>query len=402
MPDRAARDSATPERRAPAIDHFELEDRYQIRSYAKWPFTLVRGAACRVWDDQGREYLDLYGGHCVALIGHCHPHWVSAVSSQAARLGFYSNVAANDVRARYQEKLVGFLDNHLTRVFLCNSGAEANETAIKMAVKATGRSRVLCLEGGFHGRTAGALAVTSLGPYRSQFPSLVQVAETVAFGDLEALRSALTSEVAAVILEPVQSMQGVRMAPPDYYPALIEICHGNGTLVIFDEVQTALGRLGAPLAVHALEAAADLVTTAKGIGNGFPMAAVLAGETVSSNLRVGELGTTFGGGPLACAAGLAVLEVVEEEGLLAHALQMEQVARELLVSGPIRAVRGKGLLLGLETRAPAREVCQFLQQQGILTGTSADPRVLRLMPPLIVQEQDLEMLAQTLAEFPES
>ncbi len=379
----------------------EREDRRQIPSYAKWPFSLVKGSGCRVWDDRGREYLDFYGGHCVALIGHSHPRWVDSIARQAARLGFYSNVAGNDIRARYQEALVAFANNHLSRVFLCNSGAEANETALKVALKATGRSRVLCLEGGFHGRTSGALSVTSLGRYRDQFPSLIRSAETVAFADLQALESALDADVAALILEPVQSMNGVRTAEEeDYYQKLVRVCHENGSLVIFDEIQSGMGRLGAPLATHAFSAPADIVTLAKGLGNGFPMGAVLAGEKAALSVKPGELGTTFGGGPLACAAGLAVLEVLAAEGLVRHARRMEEVARRLLLTGPIIGIRGRGLLLGLESRVPAKQVCAHLRKRGILTGTSSHPNVLRLMPPLVVRQQDFMELAGALAEFP--
>ena len=362
---------------------------------------LVRGLGCRVWDDQGREYLDLYGGHCVVLIGHCHPRWQERLSRQAGQLGFYSNVAANDVRARYQTELIRFADNHLKRVFLCNSGAEANETALKLALTATGRNRILCVEGGFHGRTAAALSVTSLGPYRTQFPSLVQESETVAFGELSALTTALDQNVATLIVEPIQSMNGVRVAEgEDYYRQLVQICHRNGSLVIFDEVQTGMGRLGTPLATQAFSAEADIVTLAKGLGNGFPMGAVLAREEVARSVRVGELGTTFGGGPLACAAGLAVLEVLEEEGLVEHAARMEEAARRLLVTGPITGIRGRGLLLGLESQVPAREICTYLRQRRILSGTSSDDHVLRLMPPLVVQEDDLKVLAEALGDYP--
>ncbi len=378
----------------------EREDSFQIPSYAKWPMTLVRGLGCRVWDELGGEYLDFYGGHCVALIGHCHPRWREAVSRQAGRLGFYSNVAGNDVRARYQEELVRFVDNHLSRVFLCNSGTEANESALKLALKATGRSRILCLEGGFHGRTAAALSVTALGPYRAQFPSLVKPAETVTFGELSAISAVLDRNVAAIILEPIQSMNGVRLGEEGYYQELVRLCHQNGTLVIFDEVQTGMGRLGTPLATHAFSAEADIVTLAKGLGGGFPMGAVLAREEVAVSVGPGELGSTFGGGPLACAAGLAVLEILEDEGLVEHAARMEEAARRLLVTGPITGIRGRGLLIGLECQVDAREVCTYLRERGILTGTSSHNHVLRLMPPLTIQEDDLRLLAGVLADYP--
>lgn len=382
-------------------DHImSLEGRYAMPGYARWPVALVRGSGLVVWDADGREYLDLYGGHCVALIGHSHPRWAAAISDQAGTLGFYSNVACSDVRALFLERLVAFAPEHIACAFLCNSGAEANETAVKLAMKATGRSGVIAMHGGFHGRTAGALSLTHLGTYRAQFPAVVRETASVRFGDVAGLERALDRDTAAVILEPVQSMAGVRVADPGYHPALVEACHANGTLVIFDEIQTGMGRLGAPLGADLFEARADLITLAKGLGNGFPVAAVLATNDVASTVETGEQGTTFGGGPMACAAGQAVLEVIEEEGLVAHAARMEAVARDLLVRGPVTGIRGHGLLLGLETDPVARDLGGFLRGKGILAGTSADPHVMRLMPPLVVQQHHLERLAEALEEYP--
>jgi acetylornithine aminotransferase/acetylornithine/N-succinyldiaminopimelate aminotransferase len=378
-----------------------LEDRYAIPTYAKWPVAFVRGSGCTLWDADGREYLDLYGGHCTSVLGHAHPRWVTAVSEQAARLGFYSNVAASDVRARFLEHLIAFAPAHLERAFLCNSGAEANETAVKLAMQVTGRSRVIAMQGGFHGRTAGALSLTHLGSYRSRFPAVVRDVPAAPFGDLQTLERMLDSDTAAVILEPIQSMAGVRVARDDYYPGLVTACHANGTLVIFDEIQTGMGRLGASLAAELWRAPADIVTLAKGLGNGFPMAAVLTREAVASEVEVGDHGTTFGGGPLASAAGLAVLETLESEGLLAHATDMERVARDRLVVGPVRSVRGRGLLLGLEVSGSAREASRALFERGILIGTSSDLHVLRLMPPLVVASSDLDRLASALSELPD-
>ena len=377
-----------------------LEDRYAIPSYAKWPVAFVRGSGCTLWDADGREYLDLYGGHCTSVIGHAHPRWVTAIAGQAARLGFYSNVASSDVRARFLERLMSFVPGHLERAFLCNSGAEANETAVKLAIQATGRSRVIAMEGGFHGRTAGALSLTHLGSYRARFPAVVRDVPAAPFGDLAILERLLDPDTAAVILEPIQSMAGVRVAADDYYPALVATCHANGTLVIFDEVQTGMGRLGASLAAALWHAPADLVTLAKGLGNGFPMAAVLASGAVAGAVEVGDHGTTFGGGPLAAAAGLAVLETLESERLVPHAAAMERVARDRLVVGPVRAVRGRGLLLGLEVVTSAGKLSRRLFERGILVGTSSDPNVLRLMPPLVATESELDRLAAALAELP--
>lgn len=376
-----------------------LEDRFAVPTYAKWPAAFVRGKGCALWDADGRRYLDLYGGHCTSVLGHAHPRWVAAISEQAARLGFTSNVASNDVRALFLERLIAFSPDHIARAFLCNSGAEANETAVKLAMQVTGRHGVVAMAGGFHGRTAGALSLTHLGHYRERFPAVVRDVAAAPFGDLDGLRELLDDDTAAVILEPIQSMAGVRVAQDGTYPALVDLCHANGTLVIFDEVQTGMGRLGAPFAAELWRAPADLLTSAKGLGNGFPMAAVLTTEEVAARVRVGDHGTTFGGGPLAAAAGLAVLEVLAEEGLVEHAAAMEAAARRLLVRGPVTGIRGRGLLLGLETSSPAADVARSLFARGILTGTSSDPRVLRLMPPLVVGEAELEHLAAALDEL---
>lgn len=391
----------TTTRTAPAReqDARALEERFAIPSYAKWPLTLVRGEGCRVWDDRGSEYIDFYGGHCVALIGHGHPHWVGALATQAARFGFYSNVTYNDVRVTYLERLIAFSPAHLTRAFLCNSGAEANETAVKLALKATGRPDVVAMEGGFHGRTAGALSLTHLGHYRDQFPSIVRPTVAVPFGDVAALKAKLGPTVAAVIIEPIQSMNGMNTAPAPYYRDLVAACHANGTLVIFDEIQTGMGRLGASFAAALFDAPADIVTTAKGIGNGYPMGAVLATEAVARTVAQGEQGTTFGGGPLACAAGMAVLDVLDTERLVPHAAAMERFARETLIVGPVTGIRGHGMLLGLETRVPAKGVASYLMERRMLVGTSSDPKVLRLMPPLVLGKHEIEALAGALADW---
>lgn len=376
------------------------EERRAVPSYAHWPAAFVRGAGCRLWDAAGQEYLDLYGGHCTSTLGHCHPVWAQALAAQAGRLGFYSNIAASDVRAAYLEALTAFAPAHLERVFLCNSGAEANETAVKLALQATRRTGVVAMAGGFHGRTAGALSLTHLGHYRERFPAIVRPVPAAPFGDLDGLAALLDDDTAAVILEPIQSMAGVRTADDGYYPALVERCHANRTLVIFDEVQTGVGRLGASFAAALWRAEADIVTSAKGLGNGFPMAAVLTTEAVAATVALGDHGTTFGGGPLACAAGTAVLEVLAAEDLLANAAAMEGVARELLVTGPVHGIRGRGLLLGLETTAPARVVAEHLFRHRILVGTSSDPHVLRLLPPLVAGRAELEQLAAALDDFP--
>jgi len=376
-----------------------LEDEYSVPTYAKWPVAFVKGQDCIVVDSDGAEYLDLYGGHCVAIVGHAHPRWVFEIHLQSQNIGFYSNVAYSDIRARFLKALIEFSPAHLDKAFLCSTGSEANETAIKLAMKATGRNGIVALEGSFHGRTAGSLSVTHLGRYREQFPAVVRDTVAVAMGDIPALEGALSSDTAAVILEPVQSMNGVRSATPAYYRDLVRICHQNGTLVIFDEIQTGLGRLGAPFAADLFEAKVDIITLAKGLGGGLPSGAVLTTSLVSETARVGEQGTTFGGGPLAAAASNAVLEIIQSQDLVANAAAMERYAREHLVVGPVTGIRGRGLLLGLETSVPAKDIARYLFEQKILVGTSADPHVVRLMPPLTVTQKHFNQLGGALKRF---
>ena len=270
---------------------------------------------------------------------------------------------------------------------------------VKLAMKATGRTGMVAMKGGFHGRTAGALSLTHLGGYRDQFPAVVRETKAAEFGDLDDLGALIDDNTAAVILEPVQSMNSVQKADAAYYQGLVEMCHKNGTLVIFDEIQTGMGRLGAPFAADLFQAQVDMVTLAKGIGNGIPMAAVLTTEAVSDTVEVGDQGTTFGGGPVACAAGNAVIDVIEKEALVANARAMGELAKEMLVVGPVKGVRGAGLLLGLETEAPAKAVCRHLFEKSILAGGSADPHVARLMPPLTIREPELERLREALGSF---
>ena len=374
-----------------------MEDQYSVPTYAKWKAAFVRGEGNRVYDADGTEYLDLYGGHCVTVVGHCHPHWTKKVSEQLSTFVFYSNVVYNDQRALYQKRLAEFAPDHLNKVFLCNSGAEANETAVKLAMKATGmRPNVIAMEQGFHGRTSGALSLTHLGGFRKQFPAVVRDTKAVPFGDLEALEGALDDTVAAVILEPIQSMSGIILEEASYYQKLVDICHKNGTLVIFDEIQTGFGRLGTPFAADYFAAKADILTLAKGIANGIPMGATVTTDAVAETCKIGEQGTTFGGGPAACAAANAVLDILENEKLLQNAAKLGALAKEMLITGPVTGVRGVGLLLGLETDRPAKEVCAHLYKNRILAGGSSDPNVVRLMPPLTIGESELQALKSAL------
>lgn len=368
----------------------ELEDSHLLETYAKFPFALATGKGCRVTDVEGNEYLDLYGGHAVAVTGHSHPKVVAAIATQASRLLFYSNVSYLDVRALAAARLSRFAPAG-ARAFLCNSGTEANETALKIARMKTGRPGVVAMEGSFHGRTLGAVSATGLPPYRDRVGPIVPGTTFVPFGDADAARRAVADDTAAVILEPIQSMAGIREAPAEYYRELRGICDAAGAALIFDEVQTAPARTGARFYGEHVGVAPDLITTAKGIASGVPCGLVLAAEAIAASVRPGDQGTTFGGGPLACAALAATLEVIESEELVENARRMgEIVAREAGAIPGVAEVRGRGLLLGLVLDRPAKGVRDALLARRILVSTApGDANVIRLMPPLTLAPDDV-------------
>lgn len=365
------------------------ESAYQLATYAKLPLTLVRGRGSQVWDDQGREYWDFYGGHAVALVGHSHPFVNRMVYEQAERFSFYSNVVTCPVRAAACRAIVEFVPSNLSRVFLSNSGAEANEVALKMARHHTGRTEVVAFEGAFHGRTMGALAVTHSEKYRN-YP-VVQLGHTrfAPWGEVPTL----DATVAAVILEPVQSLAGMRTATAGFLAGLRAECDRVGALLILDEVQTAWGRLGAPTASDLFGVRADFLTSAKSAANGFPVGVTLVDDTVAQGAKDGDQGSTFGAGPMACAAILATHHLIRSEGLVARAAKVESQLRESL---PDVEIRGHGCLLGLRFPEPVRPMIGALRERGFLLGGSDDAHVLRLMPPLNIPFEAVGALSQAL------
>ncbi len=367
------------------------EDLYQVPTYAHLPLAVVRGEGCRVFDSAGASWLDFYGGHAVALTGHCHPRVVAAVREQAARLLFYSNIAYNDVRARAAKALVEAAPEGVSRVFFCNSGAEAVEAALKTARMLTKRPSVLAMKEGFHGRTLGALSATGLGHYRD-YGGPVAPAAFVPFGDLAAADAALGPDVAAVLLEPIPSMGGVRVAAPEYYRGLRRLCDERGALLIFDEIQTGLGRTGRMWAGEWFGVKPDMHALAKGIASGVPCGAVLFQEAVASRVKEGDHGSTFGGGPLACAAVEATLSVIKDEGLVAKAAAAGEAIREgaLRIRG-VREVRGLGLLLAIACEADAKTVLARLREERVLASSvGSDPKAVRLLPPLALGTAEVE------------
>jgi acetylornithine/succinyldiaminopimelate/putrescine aminotransferase len=375
-----------------------LEDAFVLPTYEKFPFALSRGEGCKVWDEAGNEYLDLYGGHAVSILGHSPLAVAETISRQARELMFYSNLVYNRQRAEAAKALVEVCGERGSQVFFCNSGAEANENAMRIARAVTGRSAIVAAENGFHGRTAAALAATGV-KYRKGVSGLAEGIVHVPFNDLGAAAAAIGPDTAAFLLEPVQSVAGCATATTDYLRGLEELCRERGALLIFDEVQTGLGRLGAPTAARAYSVFPHLQTFAKALGSGVPAGAVLACEPVARKVKPGALGSTFGGGPLACAAVTATLREVERLKLWENAAAMEKLVRAEFAGLPgLVEIRGKGLLLGLVLDQPSKPARQKLLDKRILVGGADDATVIRLMPPLTVTAAELLTLRDALKE----
>ena len=376
----------------------------ELPVYGHFPVKPASGEGCWILDEEGRRYLDFYGGHAVAVTGHCHPAVVRALEEQARRLLFYSNAVPLEVRERFLERLAQAAPPGLGKAFLVNSGAEANEQALALARRATGRSRVVVLEGGFHGRTLATLAVSGIESYRklAAFSEagrrLLEAADVCPFGDEEALERLVGRDTAAVLVEPVQGMGGARPAGKGFLEKARRFCDERGAALIFDEVQCGTGRTGAFTAAQLYGVTPDALTLAKGIASGLPLGAVLVGERLAQGVGKGDLGSTFGGAPLPCAAGAATLEVLAKEGLAEKAARRGRWLKERISSLPgVKEVRGEGLLLGVVLEGPAKEVQGALLREGrILTGSAIQPEVLRLLPPLTVGEEECALFLEEL------
>jgi acetylornithine/succinyldiaminopimelate/putrescine aminotransferase len=338
----------------------------------------------------------------VASLGHSHPRWVEALHRQAATFGFYSNICYHPLRAEAAELVVKHSYPSMVGVYFCNSGAEANETALKIARKLTGRPRVIAFQEGFHGRTVGALSVTGIPKMRDAFPEgLSHLTDFATLGDLRSVEAVDPSAVAAIILEPIQSLAGVRLASPDFYRELRDYASRHGIALIFDEVQTGNGRTGEWFIGTHWGVEPDLVTTAKGIGGGFPVGAVIGNRWVAASVKSGDQGSTFGGAPMAAAAVAATYRIIAEEGLVENVARLSRGVLERLRAmagrGLVREVRGLGYLIGIECAAPAKDVQAKLRSAGILVGTSNHAHTIRLLPPLTVSEGEWEEFFRALA-----
>jgi acetylornithine/succinyldiaminopimelate/putrescine aminotransferase len=371
---------------------------YLAPVFAQYPIEVTGAHGVWLATRDGRRILDLYGGHAVAALGYGHPGWTAALTAQAASCNFQSNAVPMAVRTRAAERLVRFSQLPFASVFFVNSGAEANENALKLAFRITRREKIVAIEGSFHGRTAAAGAITWgarekwFGFPRTPFDVTFIPRRAVA-----AITAHVRDDTAAVIVEPVQGVGGAFDMGAEFLAALRRRCDETGTLLIFDEVQCGVGRTGYPFAANLFGVTPDMITTAKALGNGFPCAALLMSEPVAAALALDSLGTTFGGGPMAGAVIEAVIEAIESEGLLQRVRRVGAYIRAKCMVGPVIAHQGAGFLTGLKTSRPAKEVHAALLARGILAGTSSDPQILRLLPPYILQEEHVDLLRDALA-----
>ncbi len=345
------------------------------------------------------KVLDMYGGHAVAALGYGHPALTRAVLDQTKAMVFQSNAVALQERVDAARKLIDFAPEFVERVFFCNSGGEANENALRMACMVTGRKKIIAVEHGFHGRTAAAAAVTYGSDKRWYgFPNKPFDVEFIARDDIQAAKNAIDSQCAAVIIEPVQGVAGAYDFDPDFMQCLQSSCNNAGALLIADEVQSGMGRSGHAFAVERYGITPDIITAAKSLGGGFPCAALLCSSELASQFRHGDLGTTFGGGPVIARAISAVIDTIENESLLQNVQAAEQQIRAECCIGPVHKVSGMGLLLGLHLDQPAAQVRDRLLDLNILTGTSADPRVLRILAPLVLQDKHIHQFTAALRQ----
>jgi len=376
-----------------------LEDQYDAGVYSKQPLVLVRGEGARVWDVDGKEYVDCVGGQGVANVGHAHPAVAAAIAAQAGRLLTCPNGFYNDVRARLLSRLVDIAPTGIERAFLCNSGTEAVEAAIKFARLATGRTGIVAAMRGFHGRTLGALSATWNKAYRAPFEPLLPGFSFVPYNRLEAAERAMGPDTAAVILEVVQGEGGVIPGDGDYLRGVQALCRERGALFIVDEVQTGFGRTGRMFACEHHGLAPDLLCLAKAMAGGVPMGAVLTGSRVGALPKKAH-GTTFGGNPLACAAALATIDAIEAQELPRRAAELGvrfKVGLEAIDSPVVREVRGVGLMLGVELKVPAAPYLAALAERGVLALT-AGATVMRFLPPLVIEPDQVDFVLAHLTD----
>jgi len=378
----------------------QTEQAHMANTYAKKSLVAVRGQGARIWDINNKEYIDCIGSYGVAVVGHCHPKVVEAIKQQSEVLISCHGSLYNDARSKLLEKLIKITPRGLDKAFLSNSGAEAVECAFKLARKYTGKKEVMAMMGCYHGKTMGALSATWDKKYREPFMPLVPGFKHVPYGNSAKLREAVTVETAAVIVEPIQGEGGVRVPPDGYLKEVREICDEKGTIMIADEVQTGFGRTGRIFACEHAGVTPDVLCMAKAVGGGVPLGITIAKQEIMSSLKLGEHSTTFGGSPLVCAAASAAIEVLTSERLAERAAElgayfMQRLERLQTKYGTVREVRGKGLMVGVESRFDVYNTIQRLMGRGVL-ALDAGRNIVRFLPPLVISKEDLNTVADSM------
>lgn len=381
-----------------------IEDRTLIPLYQKFPIKLVRGSGAIVYDDNGEDFVDLSGGYGVAIVGHANPKVASALSQQAQKMITCHSSIYNDKREEYLALVSKHLPSGLSRIYLSNSGAEANEAAIKFARKATGRKKIIAFSGSYHGKTYGALSATWNQKYRKPFEPLLDGVSFTPYGNLEKAKDVIDGETAAVIVEPIQGEGGIHISPDGFLEGLRDLTQSKGSLLIFDEVQSGFGRTGKLWACQNWNVSPDIMTASKGIAGGVPFALTATTEQVSAIMKAGEHTSTFGGNPLACAAAKAALEFVIEEDLLSKAVQTGSFFMERLnflrSTHPkiVRETRGLGLMLAAELKIPVKDVIMKGFEKKLIL-LYAGLNILRFLPPLVITEQQVERVIKGLDQI---
>ncbi len=376
------------------------EDQYMGNIYQRFPVTIERGLGAHVWDADGKEYIDCMGGYGVALVGHCNPRVVKAIKAQLDKIITVHSSLYNKTREEFLEKLIKISPKSLSQVYLNNSGAEAVEAAIKFARKFTGKKKMVAMNGSYHGKSLGALSVTFNQKYRKAFEPLVDTVQFSSYGDIEALRNTVDSDTAMVILEPIQGESGIIVAPDGFLQEVRKLCDEKGIVLVFDEIQAGLGRTGKMWASEHWNTVPDIMCLAKGIAGGVPMGATLVRPDILATISKGEQSSTFGGNPLSCAAGIGAIDALTEDKLVENAEKNGKIFRDGLERLKekhkiIREVRGKGLMIGVEMKFEVKDILFDGIANNLLLLYSGK-NILRLLPPLVISESDINKALETL------
>ena len=376
------------------------EDDFMGGLYQRFPVTIEKGVGAHVWDVDGKEYIDCMGGYGVAIVGHQNKRVVKAIKEQVDKIITVHSSLYNKTREEFLKTLIGLAPKGLTQVHLNNSGAEAIEAAIKFARKFTGKKGMVAMKGSYHGKSLGALSLTFNPKYKKAFEPLVEKVSFASFGDIESLRSTIDEDTAFVILEPIQGESGINVAPDGFLQEVRKVCDEKGILLIFDEIQAGLGRTGRLWACDHWNTAPDILCLAKGIAGGVPMGATLVRPDILASMSKGEHSSTFGGNPLSCAAGIATLQALTQDGLIENSEKMGKLFREGLEKLKekhtiIREIRGRGLMIGVELKFEVKDILMNLMKEGVLMLYSGR-NILRILPPLVISKEDITKVLETL------